>query len=136
MKKLGTILVLFLGLNAIWAQGPGGGQRMSMEERQAQELKNLTKALDLDENQITAVKELQADFAKEAKELRSGMQQGGDRQAMREGMYKLRNQFDVDVKAVLTKEQYPKFEEYIKNRDSQMQQRQGQGQRQGQKTRN
>lgn len=133
MKRLGFIVALLLGVNMLWAQPPGGGQRVSIEERQLQELKSLKTALDLDKDQVKGVKEFQSDFAKSMETIRSGMGQNNDRKAMREEVDKLRDKFDADVKTLLTDEQKPKYLEYLKKRDEQMQQqRQGKGRGQGQ----
>ena len=131
MKKLALLFVLVLGLNSMWAQEQRGGQRMSIEDRQAQELKTLKKNLNLDKEQEKAIIKFQDAFAKEVNTLRSGMSQGGDRSAMREKMNTLRTKYDADVRKVLNDEQKVKYDEMFEKRASQMQKRQGKGNRQG-----
>lgn len=131
MKKLAIMLVVCLSTIGLTVQAQGGGQRMSIEERQAQELKALTKAVDLDTAQVSAVKVLQAKMAEDSESMRSTMSKN-DRQAMREAMEELRETYDKDVRALLTEEQLPKYEEYLEKREEAMSQRQGQRPGQGQ----
>lgn len=129
MKNLALILVMFLSINSVWAQQQRSEQRISIEERQKQELQQLKSALDINEAQETQIVKLQTAFAKESKTLRSGMSQNSDRQAMREQMNTLRKKYDTDVKAVLTDAQKVKYEELLAKRKENMQgQRQGQSQ--------
>lgn len=129
MKNLALILVLFLSVNTLWAQQQQkGGQRISMEERQKQELKELKSTLELTAEQEKEIVKLQTAFTKESKALRSGMTQNTDRKAMRDKMTTLRKKYDTDVKALLTDEQKAKYDKLIAKRQEQMQ-----GQRQGQK---
>lgn len=128
MKKLALFIVLLLGVSAMWAQPQQGRQRMSIEDRQAQELKNLKEKLELNKEQEKSVISFQKAFAKEVNTLRSQMSQGGDRGAMREKMTTLRKKFDADVRTILNDEQKVKYDALLKKREAQMQQRQGQGQ--------
>ena len=101
MKKSSAILILafFLGLTA-FAQP----QRMTPQERTDQ----LAKELSLTEGQKAKVLEHFTQEQQVFQKLREESQ--GDREAMRAAMGKRREESNMKMKAILTEEQYAKYE--------------------------
>lgn len=140
MKRIAIILSLVLSVFTLSAQrGDGGqrgsqhnnGERPSTEERQAQELAQMTKVLSLTPDQIVSLKEKQNKLTEDIEKKRANLTKDSDRKVVREEMMKMREQYNVDVKKLLTDEQKVKYETYLKERESKMKERQGQGQRPG-----
>lgn len=133
MKKITlTLLVMLISTFAFSQnkQKQGGGERQSIEQRQAKEIKQLTKTLELDEAQVKSIKVLQADFAEKIEEKKSSFD-SSDRSAMREEMKTLRDTYNKDVRALLNEEQQKKFDSYLEdqknNQNSERQGGKGQG---------
>lgn len=140
MKRIGIFLMILLSTMVVSAQrGDGGqrgegksqGQRMSSEERQEQELVQMTKALSLTPEQVVDVTKIQNKLTADIELKRSTMSKDTDRKVMREEMKELRDQYNEDVKVLLTDEQKLKYEAYLKKREDKMNQRQGQASGQG-----
>jgi len=96
------------------AQGGGGGQRggmMSPEAQQAQ-MDAMVKAVGLTDDQVTKIKAIQADSMKKMMALRES---GGDPQEMRPKMMEIRESQQTQIKALLTDDQKPKYEEFMKS---------------------
>lgn len=90
------------------AQGMGGGMgQMSPEERQARQLEAL-KPLNLTDDQVTKIKAIWTERDKKMMELRES---GGDMETMRPKMMELMKDTNDKIKAILTDEQKPKFDE-------------------------
>lgn len=129
MKRVSLILMVLLATTLVSAQRggsnsrgerPGGEQRMSPEERQAQELDTLTKVLSLSEEQRTKIEELQENQRKAFEENREAMSENTDREAMREKMMAMREKYEEDMKSILTPEQVEKYDAYQKKREEEM----------------
>jgi protein CpxP len=90
------------------AQG-GGGRGMSPEQQQAQ-LDALTKAVSLTPDQVTSVKAINADQAKQMADLRAS---GGDPADMRPKMMDIRKASQAKIKALLTDDQKAKYDTYL-----------------------
>jgi len=100
-----------LGTMPMLAQG-GGGQRggmMSPEAQQAQ-LDAMTKAVGLTDDQVAKVKAINADSMKKMMALRES---GGDPQDMRPKMMEIRTAQQTQIKALLTDDQKPKYDEFL-----------------------
>lgn len=124
MKKLGFILmILILGTSVSMAQR--GGQDFDPEERAKAQTEELKELLDLKKDQEKKVYELNLKAGKDMAKMRSEMQGGGDRDAMREKFGKLRAEQNKEMKKILTDAQYEKYEKYLEER----RQRRGQGRR-------
>ncbi len=85
----------------------------------------LKSALSLTDDQVTKVKAIEDQMRADMQKARDDSQ--GDRAAMREQMTKIQAKMRTDVKALLTDEQKPKFDEWAKAQDE----RRSQGQRGG-----
>ncbi|MDA3852641.1 MAG: hypothetical protein PF444_00130 [Bacteroidales bacterium] len=142
MKRIGIILMVLLSTVVVSAQrgdvgqrgeGKSHGPKMSSEERQEQQLVQMTKNLSLTPEQVADVTKIQDKLTLAIEVKRSTMSKDTDRKVMRKEMAELREQYNEDVKALLTDEQKVKYEAYLKEREDKMMQRQGQhqGQRQG-----
>lgn len=116
MKKLG-FLVLFAMLFASvsMAQGPGGN--FDPKEMAKRQTEDLTKALSLTKDQQKKVQNLNLKNAEEMSAMRDEMMNGGgDREAMRAKMDKLRETQNTEMKKILTDAQYKKYEKYLEER--------------------
>ena len=93
------------------AQGGSGGQRgmMSPEAQQAI-LDDMTKKVGLTDDQVTKIKAINADQMKQMMALRES---GGDPQEMRPKMMAIRTDAQTKIKALLTDDQKPKYDEFV-----------------------
>ncbi len=117
------LLVLALGVGftpTVRAQegegGGGGGRQRGQRPAMVDQLKQA--GIDLTEDQATKVKALEEKMRADMQTLR---QNGG----AREDMAKLFDKLNTDVKALLTAEQQPKFDEFVKKQAERRQQRGG-----------
>jgi Spy/CpxP family protein refolding chaperone len=130
MKKIVLMLAMtVLATGAISAKAPAayvqqGQGQATPEERAERQTKMMTEQLVLTADQTTKIKPIILARATEQSALRQKMQ-GGDREAMMGEYRKLNEKYNVQIKAILTAEQYTKYEA----NQSQMR---GGGQRQGQ----
>ncbi len=130
MKKLGLLLLsvfVFAAVTMAQDRGPRNFDPKEMAKRQTDEL---TKALDLNKDQAAKVLELNTKVGEKMSSMREEMRDGGgDREAMREKMTKIREEQKVEMKKILTEAQYKKYEKYLEERHAQR----GQGRPGGQR---
>ncbi|RIJ50790.1 DUF4890 domain-containing protein [Maribellus luteus] len=130
MKKLGLLLlsvIVFAAVTMAQDRGPRNFDPKEMAKRQTDEL---TKALDLNKDQAAKVLELNTKVGEKMSSMREEMRDGGgDREAMREKMTKIREEQKVEMKKILTEAQYKKYEKYLEERRAQR----GQGRPGGQR---
>ncbi|MGV3503927.1 MAG: hypothetical protein ACO1O1_09465 [Adhaeribacter sp.] len=97
---------------ALLQQGPGQGQRQGQgtpEERAGRMTEAMTKQFNLTADQSSKIKPILLARAAEQTELRKKYQ-GGDRKVAMEEFKKLSEKYNAQIKAVLTAEQYAKYE--------------------------
>lgn len=121
MKKLLMICGLMLGIAGFANAQQGGGQgRMMMKpEERVKQLDEKLKLSDDQKTKLTAVFTAQAESMKKFRE----EMQGGDRDAMREKMQKMRAENDAKVTAVLTDDQKKTYEAWQKEMRAEMEKR-------------
>lgn len=90
----------------MFAQGGGGGMRMTPDERVAA----IDKAVSLTDEQKPKVKAIIEADQKRMMDLRNS---GGDMQTMRPKMMEIRTQENTDIKALLTDDQKTKYDAYV-----------------------
>lgn len=111
---------LMLGIAGFAQAQQGGGRGMMMKpEERVKQLDEKLKLSDDQKTKLTAVFTEQADTMKKLRE--EG--QGGDREAMREKVQKLRADNDIKVSAVLTDDQKKTYEAWQKEQRAEMQKR-------------
>jgi hypothetical protein len=109
--------------------GMGGGNfdPAAYIDRQMEELKE---GLQLSEDQEKQMRDILTTGAETMRKAREGMQDGGDREAMREKMQQMREEQNQKIKAVLSEEQFTKYEQIQQERRERMRQNGGgQGER-------
>ena len=116
MKKIVFVLALaVLGTGAASAnaftyhfiqQGP----MCTPQERAENLTKRMNEVLTLTADQSTKIQEINVRRFTEQQALREKMQPGGDREAMMTQMRELTQKYNTEYKAVLTPEQYTKYE--------------------------
>jgi len=110
--------------------GPGGGMGggnfdpAAFVDRQMEELKS---GLELSDDQEKQVREIITAGFETMQKAREGMQDGGDREAMREKMQQMREEQTEKIKAVLSEEQFTKYEQIQAERRERMRQGGGGG---------
>jgi hypothetical protein len=107
--------------------GPGGGgmgggnfDPAAFVDRQMEELKEGLQLSDDQEKQVREI--ITAGFETMRKSREEMMDGGGDREAMREKMQKMREEQTAKIKAVLSEEQFTKYEQIQKERRERMRQ--------------
>jgi protein CpxP len=119
MKKTlffaGFSILLFFFISPSFAQ-QGGGDRRNMDpkemaERQTNQMKE---SLKLSAEQIPKVEALNLQYAEKIKVARD--EAGDDRESMRSTMMEMMKEKDVEMKKILTAEQWTKFEADRKER--------------------
>lgn len=98
---------------------PGNFDPAAFIDRQMEELKE---GLDLSDDQEKQVREILTAGSETMRKAREGMQDGGDRDAMREKMQQMREEQTEKIKAVLTEEQFTKYEQIQAERRERMRQ--------------
>ena len=122
MKKLMMICGLMLGIAGFANAQQGGGQgRMMMKPEER--VKQLDEKLKLSDDQKTKLTTVFTEQAETMKKMREEMQGGGDRDAMREKMQKMRADNDAKVTAVLTDDQKKTYEAWQKEQRAEMEKR-------------
>lgn len=118
MKKLMLLLaVIFAGLSISFAQQRGGGRDNSTPEQRAQkEVDKLNEKLTLNQAQKDSIYKYALESAQAQSELFKNA--GSDREAAMASMKELNSKKEAKIKAVLTPEQLPKFEEFQKENKS------------------
>lgn len=99
--------------------GPGNFDPAAFVDRQMEELKT---GLQLTDDQEKQVREIIVAGFETMQKAREGMQEGGDREAMREKMQKMREEQTAKIKAVLSEEQFAKYEQIQAERRERMRQ--------------
>lgn len=119
MKKIGFLLIaLIMGVMVGTAQNR---QNLSPEEMAKQQTAEIKEKCGLDKDQEKKVYDLNLKSGKEMVKMREQMQ-GGDRDAMREKMTKMREEQNKEMKKILTAAQYTKYEKYQEERRAARQQ--------------
>lgn len=108
-----------------FAQGPGGRQGQQ-RRTQGPNLEQMTKALDLTEQQVEALKPIFADTKKQVDALRE--KEFESRKARQEAMKGIRDGQKEKIEAILSPEQIQKMEELQKQRQERGRGRRGGGQ--------
>lgn len=130
MKRLGFLTMAFVMAffmscnqgsksNQQPAFGPGNFDPQAFVDRQMEELKE---GLDLSRDQEKKVREIIEAGSETMRKAREGMQDGGDREAMREKMQQMREEQNQKIKAVLSEEQFVKYEQIQQERRERMRQ--------------
>ena len=125
-KTFGLALLVSLFAMNISAQGQGGpGRGFQMTEEDIKErAKNTAETLNLNEEQHNKVVAIDLDFYNksqiEFQKMRNAGGPGGDREAMREKMMKMRDERNAQYEAVLTPEQYKQFSDLQEQRRREM----------------
>ena len=116
MKKIVLMMAMtVLATGAISAKTPAafvqqGQGQATPEERAERQLTMMTETLTLTADQTTKLKPIILARSTEQSALRQKMQ-GGDREALMGEYRKLNEKYNAQIKAVLTAEQYTKYEE-------------------------
>ncbi len=123
MKKTGiTLMMLMLIVIAGFAQP--GQRNMSPEDMAKSQTAQIKEAVDLNEDQEKQVYDLSLETGKKMSALRDEMQ-GGGFEGMREKMTELRTEQDKKMKAILTADQWKKYEKYQEERRARWNERRG-----------
>jgi Spy/CpxP family protein refolding chaperone len=132
-KTFGLALLVSLFAMNISAQGQGGpGRGFQMTEDDIKEqVKNTAETLKLNDQQHKKVLAVELDFYNkrqiEFQKMRNAGGPGGDREAMREKMMKMRDERNAAYEAVLTPEQYKQFIDLQDQRRREMREQRQQG---------
>lgn len=118
MKRQIVILVLFLftGFSYVNAQGGGGGQRRTVEERVKMVHVKIDSAFKLDATKMAEVDSIFATAYRTQDKLREDMMSGGgqpDFQAMREKMQPIMDDRDAKLKKALGDDNFKIWKEQI-----------------------
>ena len=128
MKKFVLAALAMVFSVTLFAQAPQRGERREFkpEEMATRMADGMKKELNLNDEQYKSVYNLYLKRGEEMKARREKGQQPqqGDREARREEMKKQQEAMNAELKKVLTKEQYTKYEEMLKKQQLQRQ-RQG-----------
>lgn len=120
MKKIGFLLIaLIMGTLVGTAQN---WQSATPEEMAKKQTADIKEKCGLNKDQEKKVYDLSLKSGKEMAKMRSEMQGGGDRDAMRDKMTKMRDEQNKEMKKILTADQYTKYEKYLEERRAARQQ--------------
>jgi C-terminal processing protease CtpA/Prc len=118
IKFLVAMMLLPLFALAQEGQGPGGGgQRMTPEQRAQAEAKRMKEQLVLTDSQAVKYEKIALKYNSLRRE---AMQNREDTAAMRKKMTEVEAQQSEDVKAILSAEQYAKYQQIVSERRNRM----------------
>lgn len=107
------VLILSLVVTTAFGQQRGQGMRQmdpdTMAIRQVEQMKEFIKLKN--DNEEKAVKEVFLKYAKERQKMFSEMQEGGDREAMREKMQEMTDKQNGELKGILGEERFNTYNE-------------------------
>lgn len=106
------LAALLMVCGVVMAQGQRGDRNMDPKQFAQQMTERMVKDYSLTDAQKETVESLNLDMAQKMRETMSS----GDREAGREQMQKIREDYNTKLKEVLTEEQYKLHEEAEKNR--------------------
>lgn len=129
MKRLGILFFAMVLVSTIsFAQNRGGQRNFDPKERAKQTTADLKDKLGLNSDQEKKVYDLNLKNNEKMMEMRKEMQgSGGGFEGMREKMGAVREEYNKEMKKILTDKQWEKYEKYMEERRS----RRGQGGRPG-----
>lgn len=107
------MIAMLLGAMVSFSQNWQNSTPEEMAQRQTDQIKE---KCGIDKDQEKKVYDLNLKSSKEMAKMREGMQGGGDRDAMREKMTKMREEQNKEMKKILTADQYVKYEKYLEER--------------------
>lgn len=112
------------GVRGAGGQGQGQGQRMSIEDRQKQEITWMKENLKITEDQEKKIVALNKVAQEQMQKMRQQREAGAevDRDAMREQMRAAREKHQTELKSILSEEQYAKFQKMQDERREKMRQ--------------
>jgi hypothetical protein len=119
MKKqiLFFVAVMVAGITVASAQGPGGGGRMSIEDRVARVHAKLDSAFKLDAPKLTQADSAFAQYYRDQQAKMMEMMSGGGERPSREAMQEAQKPFidarDKKLQAILTADQFKIFKDQI-----------------------
>jgi periplasmic protein CpxP/Spy len=116
MKKLVLVGASVLMMSVMTIAQPGNPGKKSPQERAEQQTARLTKELSLTPEQATKVKAILATKGAEMDSVRAKKMAGGDKKEMHADRNAAREKTDAELKAVLTPEQYTKFQAMMQER--------------------
>lgn len=106
MKKIGLLMaVLLMTCGMAMAQGPRGERNMDPKERAQKMTEQMVKDYSLTETQKEKVHTLNLEMSESMSKIT-----GNDREARRTKMQTIREDYNKNLKKVLTEEQYKKYE--------------------------
>ena len=115
--KVSFVFFALLASQLVYAQrgeGGRGGRDMDPEARAERQTKGMQERLSLTEGQLPIIKSINLKYAQKMQEAREEAE--GDREAMRSTMNALRGQKKVELKAILTQEQFEALEAWEEER--------------------
>ena len=89
----------------------GQGRSMDPEQMATRQTERMEKELNLDKEQLELVSEINLKYATKMKEIREANR--GDREGMREGMMAMRDEWGVELKEVLSEEQWAGYQKMV-----------------------
>ena len=116
MKKVIFVVAAVALTASLGMAQPGGGQRMSREERQKimkERYAELCKMLELSDEAAVKVDSINLRYDKQLMELMSSRSRGGDREAMRSKMQDIQKARTAEVKALMNDEQAKKYDKWL-----------------------
>lgn len=129
-KHILALLFSFLAIG-VFAQGPGGQQRMSPEEREAamrEEMEKTILALELSDEQAIQFREINERYGAKGKELRNQIRSGEiPREESRDYLMDLMLERDDEIRDILDKPQWKAYKKMQRERQEEMMKRRGGG---------
>ncbi len=120
------VMVLFLAVGSFAYAQPGGqGGRPNPGERFDHMLNVLVDSVGINEAQTVKAKAINEKYKKVFEEARTEMQNGGDREQMRQKFRSTMVEYDKEITALLTDEQKVTYEKVKANRRAEMQKNRG-----------
>lgn len=109
VRTLPLILLIMCTITAFAQQGGGRGRgNMDPKEMAARQTQVMQDSLNLTADQLPKVETLNMEYAEKMKGIRD--KADGDREAMRDAMMPMMKEKDVELKAILTGEQWTKLQ--------------------------
>jgi len=119
---LRTISVVILSFFAVSAFSQQRGMRnMDPEESSKMQLATMKEIIEINDKEAEKVQEVFLKYAKERKKLFEGMQEGGDREAMREKMQEMVTKMSAELEKIIGKERNKTYTDELAKRRAERQ---------------
>ena len=119
LRTISVVILSFIAVSAFSQQR--GMRNMDPEESSKMQLATMKEIIEINDKEAEKVQEVFLKYAKERQKLFEGMQEGGDREAMREKMQKMATKMSAELEKIIGKERNKTYTDELAKRRAERQ---------------